>query len=70
VYTLVPILWAFYNAIPPALFFIYFFTKVAGKGGEWMGGRRERAGPRVILGWGGHARRSAPLPLCALGPLW
>ena len=28
VYTLVPILWALYNAIPPVLFFIYFFTKV------------------------------------------
>lgn len=26
-YTLVPIFWALYNAIPPGLFFIYFFTK-------------------------------------------
>ena len=27
VYLLVPILWAMYNAIPPILFFVYFFTK-------------------------------------------
>ncbi len=27
VYTFVPMLWAAYNAIPPALFFVYFFTK-------------------------------------------
>ena len=26
-YLLVPILWAMYNAIPPILFFVYFFTK-------------------------------------------
>lgn len=26
-YILVPILWALYNAIPPMLFFVYFFTK-------------------------------------------
>lgn len=27
VYILVPMLWALYNAIPPLLFFVYFFTK-------------------------------------------
>jgi hypothetical protein len=27
VYVLVPMLWALYNAIPPLLFFVYFFTK-------------------------------------------
>jgi hypothetical protein len=27
VYLLVPMLWAVYNAIPPVLFFVYFFTK-------------------------------------------
>jgi hypothetical protein len=27
VYLLVPMLWALYNAIPPLLFFVYFFTK-------------------------------------------
>ena len=27
VYTLVPMLWAAYNAVPPVLFFLYFFTK-------------------------------------------
>lgn len=26
-YTLVPMLWAAYNAVPPILFFVYFFTK-------------------------------------------
>lgn len=36
VYTLVPIFWALYNAIPPTLFFVYFFTKVGSKGGSWM----------------------------------
>jgi hypothetical protein len=31
VYTLVPIFWALYNATPPILFFVYFFTKVRGR---------------------------------------
>ena len=26
-HALVPVLWAAYNAIPPSLFWIYFFTK-------------------------------------------
>lgn len=37
VYTLVPIFWALYNAIPPALFFVYFFTKVLCGLGCWEG---------------------------------
>lgn len=53
VYILVPMLWAMYNAIPPLLFFVYFFTKgrvlqglcsfmqvlgvVLAAGGLWLG---------------------------------
>ena len=33
VYVLVPMLWALYNALPPLLFFVYFFTK-----GRLLGG--------------------------------
>ena len=63
VYILVPMLWALYNAIPPLLFFVYFFTK--GRVLQGMCSFMQGLGVVLAAGEGGMTQGSG-FKLCGL----